>query len=227
MHLILPIHLLILRLVLLHALDDGGLGALLEVRAHVAGEVVLEIVLLLVTRLLVVLGLHAQLPLGPHLLHLHLVVEFGVVVLAHAAEALPQRQVLGVDGHAVVVVLAARADVVPAALLLLEVQARGVGEEDHGQEHADQTEPGDDVEAGLRIGDVGEHDGRGQGAELATGGAKKKGCEFSFRSEVERERDEEMGSLRETVSRGTDGCWVTFGGHDERDTVGAELVEVR
>jgi len=41
----------------------------------------------------------------------------------------------------VVVLLSARADVVPSALLLLEIQTRGVGQEDDGQEVAEGEEP--------------------------------------------------------------------------------------
>ena len=93
------------------------------------------------------------LPLAAHLLDLLPVVGFGVVVLAHAAPPLPQRQVLGVHGHAVVVLLASLAEKGPAALLLLQVQPRRVRQEEEGDEHAGQPEPRDEVELGL-IADV-------------------------------------------------------------------------
>ena len=100
---------------------------------------------------------------------------------------------------AVVVVLAAGADEVPAALLLLEVEAGGVGEEEHGDEHAGEAEPGDDVKFGLGV-DVVVQDSGEQGAEFPAGGA-------------------------EAVGGGADGGGVDFCGDEEGDGVGAELVE--
>jgi hypothetical protein len=139
------------------------------------------------------------LPLGAVILDLLLVIQLGVIGLADAAEALPQGQVLGVDGDAVVVMLAALADVPPAALLLLQIQTGSVGEEEQGQEHAGQTEPGDDVETLLDT-DVRVENGGQECAELPAGS-------------------------RDAVRSGADGGRVTFGGHDEGDGVRAELVE--
>lgn len=139
------------------------------------------------------------LPVGAHVVDAVDVVLLGVVVLADAAQALVQRQVLRVDGDAVVLVLAAGADVGPAALLLLEVEAGGVGQEEEGEQHAGQTEPRDDVEAGLHV-DVVVQDGGHQGTELAGGGG-------------------------EAVGGGAHGGGVDLSSDKEGDAVGAELVE--
>ena len=48
-----------------------------------------------------------------------------------------------------VVLLAAGADIGPAALLLLEVEASGVGKEEGRDQHAEKAEPRDEVELGL------------------------------------------------------------------------------
>ena len=106
---------------------------------------------------------------------------------------------LGVDGDAVVVVLAAGADELPAALLLFEIEACGFGQEDEGEDHAAETKPGDGVED-LGDGDVVVEDGGGEGAEFAAGGG-------------------------EAVGGGADRGRVDFGGDEEGDGVGAELVE--
>ncbi|KAI7724293.1 hypothetical protein KC322_g21 [Hortaea werneckii] len=94
---------------------------------------------------------HRGLPIGAHFLDALLVVLLSVVVLADATHALPEGEVLGVDGDAVVLVFAAVADVGPAALLLLQVETRGIREEDVGDEGAGQTEPGDDQESGRDV----------------------------------------------------------------------------
>ena len=142
---------------------------------------------------------HARFPIGPHVLDLLLVVEIGVVVFADAAPALPQRQMLGVHRHAMVVLLAAGADERPADLLLLEVEPGGVGQKDKSNQGAGQAEPGNDVEF-LLVGDVIIHDRGGEGTEFAAGGG-------------------------EAVGGGADGGRVDFGGDEEGDGVGAKLVE--
>ena len=98
-----------------------------------------------------------------------------------------------------IVALAASADELPAAFLLLEVEAGGVGEEEDGKHDAGEAEPGHDVEFLLGV-DVVVHDGGGEGAEFADGGG-------------------------EAVGGGADGGWVDFGGDEEGDGVGTELVE--
>ena len=106
---------------------------------------------------------------------------------------------LGVHGDAVVIRLATGSNVLPAAFLFFQIETGGVGEEDEGQHHAGETEPGHDVKL-QRGGNVVVQDGSGQGAEFAASGG-------------------------ETVRGGTDGSRVDFGGHEEGDGVGAELVE--
>lgn len=173
-----------------------GRGAAGEEVVDVGAElVVLDQVVL--GALLVLLGL----PVGAHVGDLRLVVERRVVVLADAAQALPHGQMLGVHGHAVVLGLAALAEVGEAALLLLEVEAGGVGQPEEGHQHAGQAEPGHDVEAHLDV-DVVEQDGREERADLADGGG-------------------------EAVRGGADGRGVDLGRHEEGDGVGAELVEER
>ena len=78
---------------------------------------------------------------------------------------------LRVDSDAVVFVLAPGADVVPAALLLFEIEAGGVREPDEGQDDAGETEPWDDVEACLFFFDVVVQNGGGERAEFAAGSA--------------------------------------------------------
>lgn len=58
---------------------------------------------------------------------------------------------LRVNSRAVVLVLTAVTDVLPATLLFLEIQTSGVGEEDVGQDHACKTKPGNHIELGLRV----------------------------------------------------------------------------
>lgn len=108
---------------------------------------------------------------------------------------------LRVDGDAVVVLIAAGTDELPAAFLLLEVEAGGVGEEEDGEDDAGEAEPGNDVEL-LLDGDVVVHDGGGESAEFADCGG-------------------------EAVGGGADGGRVDFGGDEEGDGVGAELIEER
>jgi len=140
-------------------------------------------------------------PVGAHVLDLGLVVEFGVVVFADATDTFPEGQVMWVDGNTVVVVLTTGTDVSPAAFLLLEVETGGVGHEDEGEEHAEETEPWDEVELGLRV-DVVVDDGSKESTHLTPGGG-------------------------ETVGSGTDGSWEAFGGDQEGHAVGAELLEER
>lgn len=174
----------------------------LEIRRHIARpHAIIHGLVVPMPRLLVRLLRLRNLPVRAHLLDLLRVVEIGVVVLADAASALPPREVLGVHGDAVVLVFATGADKLPAALLLFEVEAGGVGQEEEGDEHAGQAEPGDDVEFRLRVNVIVENGGE-ERAEFAPGGA-------------------------EAVRGGADGRGVDFSGYEEGDGVGAELVEER
>ncbi len=72
-----------------------------------------------------------------------------------------------VHSDAVVVFDASHTDVVEAALLFFEIETSSVGEEDGGYEHANQAEPGNDVELLLGLGDVRIRDCCSQSTELA------------------------------------------------------------
>ena len=172
----------------------------------------LEVVVDLRAKVVIVLGLLPALllgevvlltlnPFGTHLLDLLLVVQLSIVALVLAAHALPPRKVLPVNGNAVVVVLAAGTDACPATLLLLEIETGCVGQEGPGQESTDKTEPRNEVELCLGV-DVVVQD-RGKQSSSLTGGS------------------------RETVSSGTDRCGEDLSGDQERDRVGAKLVEER
>lgn len=139
------------------------------------------------------------LPLGAHVGNLGLPVLLGVIRLAVATEALPHAQMLGVDGDTVVLVGAALANVAPAALLLLEVKAGGVGEVEPGEEHTSQTEPGNNVELGLGV-NVSVEDRGQQGTSFAQTG-------------------------REAVGGGTNGGGEHLASNQEGDRVGTKLVE--
>jgi len=122
-------------------------------------------------------------------------------VLADTADALPEGQVLGVDGDSVVVSFTAIADVLPATLLLLEIKAGGVGKEEPGEEGTAKTKPGNDHEACGDIDVVVKHSSE-KSTHLSSGG-------------------------RETVSGGADWRREDLGGGNESDTVGTKLVEER
>ena len=174
----------------------------LKIRAHIATPyaIIMRLVVVVPYRaFLLRLPRLTRLPILPHLLNLLSVIRFGIVVLAHAAKALPQRQMLRVHRYAVVVLLATCADVLPPALLLFEVEACGVGEEEEGEQHACEAEPGHDVEFGLRVDIIVEHGGS-QGAQFSDRGG-------------------------EAVGRGADGGGVHLGSDEEGHGVGAELVE--
>lgn len=183
--------------------DEHALvGGVAEVLVDLIVEVIhLEIVAHGVLAVDLLLAAHALLagPLLTHVLDLLLVIELRVVVLADAAEALPEGKVHGVDGDAVVVFGLAGADVAPPALLLLEVKTGGVGEEQPGEDHTGETEPGNDVELGLGI-DVVVENGGEKRTSLAAAGA-------------------------EAVGGGADGGREDLTGNEEGDAVGAELVE--
>lgn len=108
---------------------------------------------------------------------------------------------LGVHGDTVVLGLASAADVLPAALLLLQVEAGGVWEEEEGEEHAGQAEPRHDVELRLCV-DVVVEDGGEEGTKLADGGG-------------------------DTVGGRANGRGEDLGGDEEGNGVGSELVEER
>lgn len=170
----------------------------LEVSVRLVGELVVGQDLLALHLLLALLGL-LRLPVAPQVLDLLFQVQVRVVVLADAHPALPQAEVLRVHRDAVVLRLAALEDVPPPALLLLEVQARRVRQPQPRHDHARQAEPGDHVEAHLRVDVVVQHRGE-QRARLAH-------------------------ARREAVRRRADGRGEHLGGDQEGDGVGAELVE--
>lgn len=144
---------------------------------------------------------HGRFPLRTELLDLLLVIQFCIVVLADAAHAFPERQVLGVNGRTMVVLLAASAEEVPAALLFLQVETGGVGKEEEGQEHTGQTEPRDHVEFGLGV-DVVVQNGCQERTGFTTGRRHTMGCRTNWGGE-------------------------DLSGNQESDRVGAELVEER
>lgn len=150
-------------------------------------------------RLFVDLARERGFPFLAHLFDLRAVVGGGVVVLADTAEPFPERQVLRVHGDTVVFVFAALTDEPPAAFLFLEIETRGIREEEHGDDDTGETEPGHDVELHLRVDVVAQHGGE-ESTEFAAGGG-------------------------ETVGGGADGSREDFGGDEEGDAVGAELVE--
>ena len=80
--------------------------------------------------------LHTPFPILPHLLNLALIIQVGIIMLAHTSEAFPPGEMLRVNSHAMVIVFAAGANVLPAALLLFEIEARGIGEEEDGDQHS-------------------------------------------------------------------------------------------
>lgn len=140
---------------------------------------------------------HGGLPLSAQLGNLLLVVELGVVVLADSAEALPEGEMVGVNGNAVVLVLTVLTDELPAALLFLEVKASGVGKPDECEDHTSKTEPGEEVEA-LLGGNIVVQDTGKESTELTAGG-------------------------RKTVSSGTDRGREDFTSGKEGDGVRTEL----
>lgn len=109
-----------------------------------------------------------------------------------------EAEMAGMNGDAVVVVLASFPDQNPISFLFTKIQSRSIGDEDAGQEKAGQTEPSNDVKLGL-IGDVIVNHGRSEGTEFTTG-------------------------CRETVGRGSNGSGIEFGGKEERGGVRSELL---
>lgn len=144
---------------------------------------------------------HSSFPFGAVFLDLLLVVEFSVVVLAHAAEALPERQVLGVNGGPVIIIRTATANAVPPTFLLLQVKTSGIRKEEEGKDHATESKPRDNVELGLRVDVVVENGG--QQSTAFTGGG------------------------RETVRRSANRGRVNLGSDEEGDRVRTKLVEER
>jgi len=149
--------------------------------------------------LLLELGLHALLPFTTHLFDPLLVVERGVIRLSDTTHTLPQRQMLGMNGNAVVVLIATGADVGPTTFLLLEIKTSGVRHEEHVDENTSETKPRNNPESRLCRPVAVTNSGR-QGAQLAD-------------------------SSGETVSSSTDGHGVDFGGGKEGDAVGSELLK--
>lgn len=128
-------------------------------------------------------------PVLTQILDLLLHVQVCVVVLAHAPDTLPQRQVRRVHSDSVVLVLSTLKDVSPAPLLLLQVQTRGVGQPEECEQHTSQTEPGNDVEAHLCI-DVVVQNGRKESTGLSDtsgesvgGGSHRSGEDFTSNQE--------------------------------------------
>lgn len=142
---------------------------------------------------------------------------------------------LWVDGWAVVFALAATAEEVPAALLLLEIQAGGIWEEEPSENHARQAEPGDDVEFGLGV-DVIVEDGSEESTEFTDCGGKAVGCradrggeDFCGDEEGYRVGAELIEKAAEEIHglEGVDVFWggVVFeieGGDDEEDEIHEE-----
>ena len=149
--------------------------------------------------LLVSLSRLAGFPVGAHFFNLLLVIKIGIVVFAHAANALVPRQVLGVDGDTVVFRFPACSNILPATFLFFEIETGGVWEEKQSQQHTSETEPRHDVEF-LLGGDVIAHDGGSQGPQFTTSGG-------------------------ETMSRGPNGGRKDLGGNEEGNGVGTKLVE--
>lgn len=106
---------------------------------------------------------------------------------------------LGVHGRTVVVLLATLAEVLPSALLLLQVKASGVGKEEGGDHSTSQAKPRHNIELGLGI-DVVVQDGGQKRTSLTPGSGH-------------------------TVSGGTNGCGENLGSNQEGDRIGTELVE--
>jgi hypothetical protein len=181
----------------------GRFDRFLEVGADIAAElaVIVKILALELGALLVGSGSHVKLPFASHFLNLLLVVKVGIVVLADATNALPERQMLRVDRDTVILMLASSSNVRPTTLLLLKIEARRVWKEDNGQDHTGQTKPWYNVKFGLSA-DVVVQNRRGESAKLATG-------------------------RRETVCSGSNGSWIDFCCYEEGDRVGSELVEKR
>ena len=109
---------------------------------------IVTVLIILISEPVLVSGLLGllKLPVRAHVVDLALVVEFGVVLLANSPPALPQGQVLWVDGNTVVLGFTTLTDVSESALLLLEIKTGGVWEPDEGDEHTSKTEPRNDVE---------------------------------------------------------------------------------
>src|SRR5947209_6880043 len=117
-------------------------GSRPEVLVHLVGEVVavIEIFTLELGYVLATCGGPVGLPLTAQFLDFLLVVQVRIIVLADTANALPQRQMLRVDGNPVILGLAASANICPATLLLLEIKPRCIRKEDNGQNHTSQAE---------------------------------------------------------------------------------------
>lgn len=177
----------------------SGWGVATEVTVNLIGQV------LIVIDLGSLLGiLSSCLSLSPVCLDvadLSLQVSVGVVVLADAADTLPQRQVLRVDSDTVVISIVALEDVGPTAFLLLQIETGGVGEPEPGDEHTSETEPRYDVELGRVVNVVVKY-----GSKQSSG--------FSD-------------TRRESVGTGADLSREDFTGDEESHGVGAELVEER
>ena len=182
-------------------LRQQGSAGVLEIRRHRAGEfaVLVDVQVVVVVGLLGVVPPLAGFPISAQLVHLVHKVEIRVVVLPHPGQPLVQGQMFGVHGRPVVFMLPAGANELPAPLLLLQIQAGGVGQKEPGDQHAAEAEPRHHVELRLRV-DVVVHDRRQQRAQLAAGRG-------------------------EAVGGGADGRGVDFGRDQEGDGVGAELVE--
>lgn len=140
-----------------------------------------------------------KLPLVAHVGNLGLPVLFGVVGLGQTLPALPHGQMLRVDSNAVVLAGTAVADVAPAALLLLEIETGGIGQENKSEKHTGETEPRDNVELGLVVNVLVKDRGE-QGTSLTQAGG-------------------------EAVGGGADGRGENLTSNEEGDGVGAKLVE--
>jgi hypothetical protein len=182
------------------ALQLGSVVAPRSVEIVVDFGAVLVVIVKVSLTILVLLPLQLfLLPVGAHVFDLLLLVELGIVELANTAQTLPEGDVLGVDGNAVVFRLSSGTDVCPSALLLLQIEASGVRDEEQGEQHARKAKPWDEVELSL-------------GSNVVVNNSCEESAAFSNCS-------------GESMSGGTNWGWVNFGGDEEGDTVRPKLVE--
>ena len=154
------------RRTILLASTGSGTGAIEVVVERAVKDSLVNIVTLEQSFLLAGVFVNRRFPFSAIFLHLDLVVKLGVVLLTLPCQILVQREMFGIHGRAVVLILPTLADILPAALLLAEIKASGIGKEDVCDKCTEETEPGDDEELLLGSG-VGTNNCDYQGADLA------------------------------------------------------------